>query len=590
MALSQDFLYDLHQRNDIVEVIGSYVPLKRKGRLFSALCPFHNEKTPSFVVYPDTQSFYCFGCGAGGDVITFIKTHENLDYIETVKLLAARAGMTMPEEVRAGDGGLRKRILEANKLAARYFADMLNTESGKAARGYLRARKLTDKTIRRFGLGYAPAGWSGLLEHMEEKGFSRDELLRAGLCVLGKNNSAYDFFRDRLMFPVIDLRGNVVAFSGRVLPSGGDPRKYVNTPETPVFKKGQTLFALNFAKNNPERRIILAEGQMDAISLHQAGFSGAVAALGTAFTADHARAIARYADEAVLCYDNDEAGAKATSRVLDIMKTTSLNVRVIALEGAKDVDEYLIKFGAERFEMLLSGSDNAIEYQLGLCAKNHDLETPSGRVQFLTAAAEVLAKSQSPTERDIYAGRVAELAGVAKPAILQQVEQLRSRSYRQQQKQQQREMQNVARQYNLSGDNTKKLGAASAERRLLALVYRDPEFYEKAAARVVAEDFISEDVAAIYAALGDSISQNLFFGLDSISGALEPKQVALMAELLAATDGVNATEQDLEYLCSKITENRKAPSPSDVGAMEPDTIKAMIDDKMKNKKQTKGER
>ncbi|MEG2677550.1 MAG: DNA primase, partial [Oscillospiraceae bacterium] len=427
MALPQGFLQELHDRNDIVEVIGSYVSLKRRGRLNTGLCPFHNEKTPSFVVYSDTQSYFCFGCGAGGDVITFIKTKENLDYIESVRLLANRAGMTMPEDMDDSGYIKRKRAFDINKLAARYFFATLNSDAGKNARGYLRARKLSDSSIKRFGIGYAGSEWSGLRDHLHTHGYKDDELVEAGVCTKSEKGTVYDFFRERIMFPIFDLRGNVIAFSGRTVTE--DNRKYLNTRDTIIFKKSRAIFAMNIAKNTDTRRIILCEGQMDVIAMHQAGFENAVAACGTALTDEQVRMISQYADEVVLAYDDDGAGQKAARRAIDMFKNTNILVKVLKIDGAKDPDEYIKKNGVDRFRELVDKSSNSVEYELRRARLKYDIETDNGRVQYLKDASEILARTTSPTERDLFAGRVSQDIGVSKEAILLQSDRIRKRVF-----------------------------------------------------------------------------------------------------------------------------------------------------------------
>ena len=307
--IPRDYITELVQRSDIVDVVQSYVQLRHRGRTHTGLCPFHNEKTPSFVVYPETQSFYCFGCGAGGDVITFIKKINNVDYIEAVKFLAGRAGMALPEEDDQ-TGRLRSRIISINKDAARFYFSRLNSDAGRVGRAYWRGRGLSDATIKRFGLGYAPDSFRETRDHLKSLGYTEDELLAAGLIKRSEKGGTFDFFRHRVMIPIFDLRGNVIAFSGRKLDPEQPGGKYVNSPETLVYKKSRTLFALNFAKKSQTRRYILCEGNLDAISMHQAGFTTAVAGCGTALTAEQVKILSEYADEVVLCYDSDEAGQK----------------------------------------------------------------------------------------------------------------------------------------------------------------------------------------------------------------------------------------------------------------------------------------
>ena len=383
MALGEEFLSELRMRTDIENLISSYVVLKRRGKTLVGLCPFHNEKTPSFTVYPESQSFYCFGCGSGGDAVTFLRKIENLDYIDAVKALADKAGMTMPDE-----GGYdktisdkRRRILEANRAAARYFHSCLMAPEGREALEYLLRRGLTKKTIASFGLGFAPNSWHSLIDHMRSLGFTRQELVSANLAnesIKNDRKNVYDNFRKRLMFPVIDIRGNVVAFGGRVLDDSKP--KYINTSDTLVYKKGQGIFALNLAKNgNSERKLILAEGYMDVIALHQAGFTNAVACLGTALTKEQAGIIARYADEVILSYDNDGAGQAAATRAIQIFSKTGIKIRVLSLSGGKDPDEIIKNHGPERFRALLQGAANDTEYKILKARNKYDVSTYLGQ-------------------------------------------------------------------------------------------------------------------------------------------------------------------------------------------------------------------
>ncbi len=581
MALSPDFLLELHERNDVVEVIGSYVSLKRRGRLHTGLCPFHNEKTPSFTVYADTQSYYCFGCGAGGDIITFIKQKENLEYIEAVKLLAARAGMSMPEDTNDDSMRQRKRIYEINKLTARFFFDSLNTDAGKNARAYLRGRGLADATIKRFGIGWAPDGWNGLRDHLRARGYRDEELTAAGVCTAGKNNSVYDFFRDRVMFPVIDVRGNVVAFSGRTM--SGDPRKYVNTRDTAVFKKSRTLFALNLAKNTDTRQILVAEGQMDVIALHAAGFTNAVAALGTALTDEHARMISQYADEVVLIYDADEAGQKATRRAIETFKNTNLRVRVVNIPGAKDPDEYLKKNDAARFRALLEGADNSTEYALLQAKEKYDTASDAGRVGYLKDAAAVLARLSSATERDVYAGRVANEIGSSKSAILLEVDSLMKRLRARQAKENDgRFARSVGERFNVRGADG-RLGAVAAERNLVALLFRNPDLAKSVGARLSRGDFISDEAGALYAALLEEIEAARFSGFASLSGALTAQQISLLSGIVAESEGVNFAPEDADLYIDKILKPKNEPDAQTVKTMDAAALQKMIEDNKKDK-------
>ena len=330
MAIPASYIQELVARNDIYDTISRYVSLQRAGRLYKGLCPFHSERSPSFMVYPETQSYYCFGCGAGGDVIKFTMEMNSLSYIEAVRYLAQRCGMPMPDE-DDGQAKLKFRILQMNKLAARFFYDTLNSDAGRNARKYLRDRQLSDKTIVNFGLGYAPAEWQGLTNYLRSKGFTDEEMTRGYLAARNKNGNLYDIFRDRVMFPIIDLRGNVIAFGGRRMGDEGGP-KYLNSGDTPVFKKSNGLFALNLAKKSGKDTFILAEGYMDVIAMHQAGFDNAVATLGTALTSQQAKLIGDYAKKVIISYDSDEAGQKATRRAMEIFEKEEVTVQVLQMD------------------------------------------------------------------------------------------------------------------------------------------------------------------------------------------------------------------------------------------------------------------
>ena len=417
--IPQEYIQEVVRRNDIEDIVGQYVQLRRRGRTLTGLCPFHNEKTPSFVVYPDTQSFYCFGCGAAGDVISFVRKYNNLGYVETVKQLASRAGMPLPEEDDK-ESRARQRLLEINRCAARYFYEQLNARTPEAAlaRRYWREKRgLSDAAIRRFGLGYAPEDFTGLLHYLRRLGFSEEELEHSGLVKRSAKGNLYDIFRHRVMVPIIDVRGAIIAFGGRVLDDSKP--KYINSPETMVYKKSRTLFALNVAKKSPNKRYILCEGYMDVISMHEAGFDTAVCACGTALTPEQVKLLTEYADEVVLSYDSDEAGQKATARSLAMFTDADIKVRVLSYQGAKDPDEFIKKYGRERFAMLLDGSADPTEFQLKKAAANYDLRDSAGRLNYLKDAIDILArKGVTPTARDVYAGRLAEETGVGKKAML----------------------------------------------------------------------------------------------------------------------------------------------------------------------------
>lgn len=525
-ALNEDFLSELRTRADIESTVSSYVSLKRRGRILTGLCPFHSEKTPSFTVYPETQSYYCFGCGSGGDVITFIKNIENLDYIESVRYLAERVGMAMPQEKFNSDlYEKRRRMFEANRLAARFFHAALYSPEGEAGLQYLHNRGLTDATIRKFGLGYAPAGWDKLRSFMKKQGFTDLELYEANLLRMSDKNGKkhyYDAFVDRAMFPVLDLRGNVLAFSGRALTSDAQ-RKYVNTSDTLIYKKGENIFALNFAKKTAQDFLILCEGNLDVISLHQAGFDNAVAGLGTALTEHQVALLSRYTGAVYLCYDADEAGQKAAQKALRLFENTTLRVKVIHLEGGKDPDEILKKFGAARFKSLLEGAANDVEYRILRARDGIDVSAPDGKNRFLEAACRVLAELRSPVELDIYAARLSEELGVAKEAILAQTKKIAQTRIKHSEKNVLRDAQDVEKKADkvinaVNPERAKHMRAAKAEELLCASLMHNPEFFSQIKEEITAENFVTSFNARVFSEIAVQLFENRMFSISALDG------------------------------------------------------------------------
>lgn len=551
--IPREYIADLVQRNDIVDVVQRYVQLRRRGRTHTGLCPFHNEKTPSFVVYPETQSFYCFGCGAGGDVITFTQRIDNLDYVEAVKQLAARAGMTLPDE-NDDTGRLRSRVLAINKETARWFFQCLNSDNGREARAYWHRRGLTDATIRRFGLGYAPDSFNATRNHLKSLGYAEDELLDAGVCKRSEKGGVYDVFRNRVMIPIFDVRGNVVAFTGRNL--GNEKPKYLNSPETLIYKKSRTLYLLNAAKKSTSRRYILCEGNMDAIALHQAGFTTAVAGCGTALTQEQVKMLSEYADELVLCFDSDEAGQKATTRALQLLNNAHIKVSVLNIPDAKDPDEYIQKFGAERFEKLLDGSSNAVEYALKRAQAQFDIATEDGRVGYLRAAVGILASGLSPTEQDVYAGRLAREVNVEKQAVLTQLAGATRAKARIAARDREKRLlgTGAGARINLSAaqGGQKALGVAFAEQQLVGAILKQPEYLATAAARVTPQQFISADMASVYELLLARGQETEYLDLASVSDALPQETVSLLSRILAQNYDITPSEKDVELYIDRI--------------------------------------
>ena len=532
MAIPAGFRDELVARCDIVDVVSDYVTLTPKGGSYWGLCPFHGEKTPSFHVLPDRQLYHCFGCGKGGGVISFIMDVENLPFPDAVRLLAKRAGMEVPEE-NLDEGSRRKRgrLLELNKEAARFFHSQLHSPQGAEGLAYLQKRGLTRGMMTRFGLGFAPDSWDSLLLAMTQKGFSKGDLLAVGLVVSNKKGGFYDRFRNRVMFPIIDLRGDVIGFGGRVL--GDGTPKYLNSPDSPVFNKSRNLFALNLAKNTKQGHLILTEGYMDTISLHQAGFDCAVASLGTSLTGDHAKLLSRFAKEVILCYDGDTAGIRAADRAIPMLERTGLKVRVLRVTGAKDPDEYIKTYGREAFARLLDQSQNYVDYNLRQLQEQYNLEEPMQRTEFARAGAELLSQLDSPVEREVYAGQLAQTSGVGKQAILQEIKRCRGQRLWQAKRKQARRTLTPVNQVQpknrqLRYENPR---SARAEEGILRLLMLDGSL-EKGVAGLTPEQFSSPVLGKIYGALLAHLAQGRTLQLGALEGELEGAEIALLADLL----------------------------------------------------------
>ena len=578
MALPESFLQELLSKNDIESVASSYVSFKRRGRNLVGLCPFHGEKTASFNLYPETSSFYCFGCGAGGDVITFIKRIENLDYIDAVKLLAERSGMKMPEQRNENDqtSRLRMRILEANREAARLYHAALYRPEGQIALDYYHRRGYTDATIKHFGLGFAPSGWDYLLKGLRAKGFKDEELVAAFLAARGRNGGTYDVFRNRVMIPIIDIRGNVVGFGGRVLDDSKP--KYINTESTLAFSKSRNLFALNFAKN-AGRELNLCEGYMDVIAMHQAGFTNTVAALGTSFPEEQMQLIARYADRINLIFDADGAGQKATRRAIDNLRRTGLDVRVVTIPDGKDPDEYIQKNGASAFRLLLDRAANAVEHRLLEIGKTHNILTAEGKLAYYNEAAQILAQLDSPVERDLYAGRLSELLSVSKDAILREVETNRRKKQRQEVKYQlpnlmrkeQRELQQV------NPEAVTYTRAASAEEGLLGTLILHPDYIRQVRQVLAPEQVVTEFNRRLYAHLLERERQGLMVELAFLSANYDQDGMAYISRMVQEAKEHTVTPAEALRLAAVIREEQSLRSLNNPTAVSDEDIQSMLD-------------
>lgn len=474
-SLPDSFLQELKLKTDIVDLVSSYVTLKKRGNTYVGLCPFHNEKTPSFTVYENTQSFYCFGCGAAGDCVGFTRKIDNLDYIDAVKSLAQRAGMQMPED--GYDDSLSKKrrtILEINRETARFYHSYMMSEEGKVGLQYFLDRGLSLKTIKHFGLGYAPNSWDSLIKHLKSLGYNPSDMLAAGVVRKGEKGY-YDYFRNRVMTPIIDVRGNIIAFGGRVLDDSKP--KYINTSDTLVYKKTNEVFGLNFAKNSGKDSIILCEGYMDVIAMHQAGFDNAVAGCGTALTNEQVRLITRYAKNISLVYDNDEAGQKALNKAITMFNQVDASINIPTLSGGKDPDEIIKTQGRARFEAMLEGASNKIEFALTQTRKKYNLVTTQGKSQFAAEAVKIL-YGASPVEQDLYLSRIAEELGIDKRSMQAQLDEYVSRESRKQNRQRYSKIlaENMRSVRKESFDNSTSTASLKAQERLISLLMAYSEF------------------------------------------------------------------------------------------------------------------
>ncbi len=546
MALSDEFLQELKSRNDIVEVVSQYVNLQRAGRLYKGRCPFHHEKTPSFCVYPDTQSVYCFGCHVGGEVIYFIRKIENLDYIDAVKFLAKRAGMDMPEDnFQNNDNAVRqRRIYEINRETARFFHQSLTSFSGTEALAYLRGRGLSNKTIRHFGLGYAPNSFR-LIDYLKSKGFKDEELLQANVAHMSKKGYLASRFFNRVMFPIMDLRGNVIAFGGRIM--GDGKPKYLNTADTPVFSKSHQLFALNFAKNQSARTLILSEGYMDVIALHQAGFTNTIATLGTSLTQQQANLIHRYADEVVICYDSDNAGITATERAITILRNTGLKVRVLTIPGAKDPDEFMKSHGDKGpslFKVILEQSVMDIDYRLEKLYDKYDTSTTQGKIDYLTQAMHIISISDNPIERNLFMAKLSEKFDMEKSSMEESIAKIRRQEKF-------RTLRNEKSQP-LSENNTvnpeKKanhLGAV-AEEYIIAYLICNPEMCQYINSKIREADFVTTFNRKVFTFISGRINEGKSVELVFLSQQFSEEEVAYITAYVSENARKSFSREELD--------------------------------------------
>ena len=588
MPFPDSFLQELKLRSDITEIASSYVNLKRHGRNMVGLCPFHGEKTPSFNIYTENGSFYCFGCGAGGDVITFIMKIENLDYVEAVKFLAQRAGMEMPENTYDDSlSKLRMRIYEANREAARFFHATLLSQRGQSGLNYLRGRALSDRTIRHFGLGFADDDWNSLCNHLKNKGFSEYEIYSANLAFKRKNgNGIYDRFVNRVMFPIIDLRGNVIAFGGRIMTD--EKPKYLNTSDTPVFKKSENLFSLNNAKSSGTRTLILCEGYMDVIALNQAGFTNAVATLGTALTNEQAVLMKRYADEVIICYDADGAGQKATARAIDILRNAGLPIKILTVPSGKDPDEFIRSKGENgpaAFKLLIEKCGNDIEYRLMKLKENYNLNTTDGKVAFLNEAVKIVATIESPIERDVFASKLCAELEIDKNAFLEQISKVKRRDRRENIKKETRQIQAElnGQSDKINREHYKKPRSSSAEEALLVYLINNPDYANSISERVTPDKFSNSLIKRYYEYVLSKIKSG-YEPLTSVSSNFNSDEVSYLYKLISTTIPAASTREAVEEYINVINEESNKLTSDKLADMSADDINDYIMKMKQNKK------
>ena len=580
MRFSEAFLDELAARSDIVDVVSSYVELKRKGANYFGLCPFHSEKTPSFSVAPDKQMYHCFGCKKGGGVFSFIMEIENLTFPEAVEFLARRAGMSLPQEGEMQNDGdrLRRRVLELNRTAARWFYDQLQQPQGAAVQAYLDKRQIRRSVAVRFGMGASLDQWDALLRAMSEKGFTKKELMAAGLAVAGRGGRIYDKFRNRLMLPVIDVRGDVVGFGSRVIDKS-EP-KYMNTTETVAYSKRRVLYGLNLAKKTKRPNMILCEGNLDVVTLHQAGFDNAVACMGTALTQEQIRLLSRFTKELVLCYDNDGAGQMATDRALELLQNSEFTVKVLRLPQRlvdghyvkQDADDFIKYQGRDAFEQLLSGSANGIEFTMSEIAAKYDLKDDKGRIAYAGEIAETLCKLNDPVEREVYTTRAAEAASLPAEAMRMEVQRAAKRVQAKARKAQERQEMNPISALQPADRSIRyqNVRSALAEEGVIRLLMQDESLFPPEMP-VRPEEFSSPLLGRIY---GELWQRRGHASMAALAAVLTPEEMNHLTALLQKPESAaNAPQALADYIRIIREEHTKRTGGTDPLAAAMETYK-----------------
>lgn len=560
-------LEEIKYRNDIEDVISSYVKLNRAGSNLQGLCPFHSEKTPSFTVFSATSSFYCFGCNAGGDVVTFIMRAENLDFPGAIEFLAKRSGIVIPNR---GDNEKetikRSRLLEMNRAAARFYHESL--KNSPAAMEYLAGRRLSGSVVKRFGLGWAPDEFGVLTEHMRLLGYSEEELSAGFLCGISRNTKRpYDYFRGRIMFPIIDVTGNIIAFGGRII--GDGTPKYLNSSDTPAFKKSRNLFALNFAKNVCSETIILCEGYMDVIALHDAGFGNAVATLGTAITSDQARIMKRYTKNVIIAYDSDNAGQHAADKAFRLLEEVGLGVKILRMENAKDPDEYIKRFGAEKFRLLLEGSVSRFDFMTSNIFSRYDLNSTEDKIKAAQETAEYISHVYSAVERELYISKASVKLDIKIENLKNDVDRLIRKNIKEKKNEESRQIYHIAAGISdrINPDAVKNIKAANAEREILGLMLYNPEYIgaiKSGNIKLTEDDFVTGFNRRIFESIITGSDENGSFDFGLLGAVFSTEEMGRITKMRLDREGF--TRNDLTVLreCAETLKNSKEKSLEDI--------------------------
>lgn len=596
MKYPREWIDSVRERSDIVELIGSYVTLRRAGSNYTGLCPFHSERTPSFTVFPDTQSFFCFGCEAGGDAFTFVMRSENLEYPEAVEFLAKRAGIQIPETHEDSDqprGISRARAYELNRAAARFYRDCLfDPAIGEAGMNYLRdTRGLDTAVIRHFGLGYAPNEFGVLLPHLKSLGFTEEEMRQCFLCGRSQSGRYYDYFRGRVMFPVINTAGEVVAFSGRDV-TGTSKAKYLNSSDTPVFRKRKNLFALNFAKAHCAEQMILCEGNMDVVSMHAAGFENAVASLGTALTDEQARIMARYTKQVIIAYDGDSAGQRAAGRAMDIFARVGLDVRVLRITDAKDPDEYIRKFGTDAFARLLKGSSTGFSYRLDGVLNRYNIKEPEDRIKAAAELCGMVARVWSSAEREVYLQAVSERLGLPIDSLRRDVERAQARIQRDRHQSEARaaRMSALALDDRVNPEAAGNIRAAAAEDTVLGLMLLYEEHrraVREGAVSLTADDFVTAFNRRVFEAIMELENSDGGFSTAVLGEQFDPDEMGRLAKLAQARRNLSENGQSVLKAAVRTLQDEKNAVTKDDAPPE-DSLERLLEKKRQKMHKSNG--